>query len=129
MLLSFVLFGSRLRSGVLLSQFLPGWLLVGAFGGVFSLLGAPVAPGLPFWFFWSVALVLFGGVPGLLCGVARFLGWLRFVRFPRPGVGWVCVPVARLSSLSVVAVRPAVVAVGSGVVSFVWCRLSPTSHK
>lgn len=128
MLLSFVLFGSRLRSGVLLSQFLPGWLLLGAFGGVFSLFGV-VAPGLPFWVFWFGVLVLFGGVPALLCGVARFLGWLRFVRFPRPAVGWVCVPVARLSSLSVVAVRPAVVAVGSGVVSFVWCLLPQTLHK
>lgn len=126
MLLSFVLFGVRLRSGL-------SWF-AGAVSRWFCRL-FPFALLVPAGWGFAVLVLLWVGLLGLsalllpVCWVARFLGWLRFVRFPRPAVGWVCVPVARLSSLSVVAVRPAVVAVGSGVVSFVWCLLPQTLHK
>lgn len=139
MLLSFVRFGSRLRG--VLGAWWSRWfscvvclplVFLACWGSGWGF--ARVLPWLVLWvlLLWSAVLLGFS-VAGV---VALVLSRVCFVRFARPrfrpvsGVSgrWVCVSVSALSAVRlgwfVWAVRPAVVARRSGVVSFVWAWVS-----
>lgn len=145
MLLSFVLFGSRLRG--VLGAWWSRWfscvvclplVFLACWGSGWGF--ARVLPWLVLWVLLLWLAVLLGfSVVGV---VALVLSRLCFVRFARPrfrpvsGVSgrWVCVSVSSLSAVRlgwfVWAVRPAVVARRSGVVSFVWVWVSaPSPHN
>lgn len=139
MLLSFVLFGSRLRG--VLGAWWSRWFGCLFFLPVVSLACwgsawgfARVLPWLVLWVLLLWSAVLLG--LSLVGVVALVLSRVCFVRFARPrfrpvsGVSgrWVCVSVSSLPGVRlgrfVWAVRPAVVARRSGVVSFVWVWVS-----
>lgn len=139
MLLSFVRFGSRLRA--VLGAWWSRWfscvvclplVVLACWGSGWGF--ARVLPWLVLWvlLLWLAVLLGFS----LVGVVALVLSRLCFVRFARPrfrpvsGVSgrWVCVSVSSLSAVRLArfvwAVRPAVVARRSGVVSFVWAWVS-----
>lgn len=145
MLLSFVLFGSRLRA--VLGAWWARWfscvvclplVVLACWGSGWGF--ARVLPWLVLWVLLLWLAVLLGfSVAGV---VALVLSRVCFARFARPrfrpvsGVSgrWVCVSVSSLSAVRlgwfVWAVRPAVVARRSGVVSFVWVWVSaPSPHN